>query len=571
LTFSDEHQCFQGGARRKTGLFNLTLGSSKVVTESITRQEVPRSEAAESIKRFGVGKLSRIDDGNFVIQWFRRRSLIKYLVNWGRLSSLFPVHLTTACCSVEFAGTVGSRYDPERFGILNAVGSLRQSDLLIVEGTVTTKMAQRVRIIYDQMPEPKYVVAMGACLPPYTPVYTPAGPKMISDINVGDAVFSYDEAGHRVALSRVTAKMHNGVRRVYRIKADSYGVEATEDHPIAVYEEAETHEWRIFSYALSMTMRGIGISYVAESLGVPVKTLSYWLSQPPPRYGYTIKWKPLREVRVGDLIPVLNFELKRNSPLIAYEGKDLVGTPSLEQDAVMTVAASNASDTMVQSSGEDARRSPIGVYSSPRAHVACTSNVLIDSNDRIGLGGSEYPLSPRMQHHRGMAELSISRGINASDIQGGYSLNATAWRKVMGHCSVKPTHPPIADAQSVKPGCSGMMRDNPIEPIKGKESLPKSDNSYVSLARVSSIEYIGYVTVFDIEVEHYHNFFAHGVLVHNCAISGGLYAKDSYNVLQGVDDIVPVDVYVPGCPPNPRTLIQGFILLRDKILNEDLV
>ncbi|MDW8073724.1 MAG: NADH-quinone oxidoreductase subunit NuoB [Nitrososphaerota archaeon] len=100
---------------------------------------------------------------NFVIQWFRRRSLIKYIVNWGRLSSLFPVHLTTACCSVEFAGTVSPRYDPERFGILNAVGSLRQSDLLLVEGTVTTKMAQRVRIIYDQMPEPKYVIAMGAC------------------------------------------------------------------------------------------------------------------------------------------------------------------------------------------------------------------------------------------------------------------------------------------------------------------------------------------------------------------------------------------------------------------------
>jgi NADH-quinone oxidoreductase subunit B len=58
---------------------------------------------------------------------------------------------------------VGSRYDPERFGVLNAVGSLRQSDLLLVEGTVTAKMAQRVRVIYDQMPDPKWVIAMGAC------------------------------------------------------------------------------------------------------------------------------------------------------------------------------------------------------------------------------------------------------------------------------------------------------------------------------------------------------------------------------------------------------------------------
>jgi NADH-quinone oxidoreductase subunit B len=149
--------------RPKTGIFNITLGSSRVVIDSIKSEQVPPPAVKESLKKYGVGRLNDVGGGNLIIQWFKRRSLIKYLVNWGRLSSLFPVHLTTACCSVEFAGTVGSRYDPERFGILNAVGSLRQSDLLIVEGTVTTKMAQRVRIIYDQMPEPKYVIAMGAC------------------------------------------------------------------------------------------------------------------------------------------------------------------------------------------------------------------------------------------------------------------------------------------------------------------------------------------------------------------------------------------------------------------------
>ncbi len=157
------HLCTYTGGRRKTGLFNLTLGSSRVVVESISEEVVPPQIVPESVRRYGVGKLNQDGGGNVIIQWFRRRSLIKYIVNWGRLSSLFPVHLTTACCSVEFAGTVSPRYDPERFGILNAVGSLRQSDLLIVEGTVTTKMAQRVRIIYDQMPEPKYVMAMGAC------------------------------------------------------------------------------------------------------------------------------------------------------------------------------------------------------------------------------------------------------------------------------------------------------------------------------------------------------------------------------------------------------------------------
>ncbi|MGC2309898.1 MAG: NADH-quinone oxidoreductase subunit NuoB [Nitrososphaeraceae archaeon] len=58
----------------------------------------------------------------------------------------------------------GPRYDIERFGILEAFGSLRQCDLIVVQGTVTRKMAPRLRMVYDQMPEPKYVIAMGACV-----------------------------------------------------------------------------------------------------------------------------------------------------------------------------------------------------------------------------------------------------------------------------------------------------------------------------------------------------------------------------------------------------------------------
>ena len=88
---------------------------------------------------------------------------LRYLANWGRLYSLWPVHLETACCSVEVGAAAGSRFDMERFGVLEAFGSLRQCDLLIVMGTVTRKLAPRLKLIYDQMADPKWVIAMGAC------------------------------------------------------------------------------------------------------------------------------------------------------------------------------------------------------------------------------------------------------------------------------------------------------------------------------------------------------------------------------------------------------------------------
>ena len=79
-----------------------------------------------------------------------------YAINWGRIWSLWPVHIETACCSVEFGAASSPRYDVERFGIIEAFGSLRQCDLVVVQGTITRKMAPRLRLVYDQMPEPKY-------------------------------------------------------------------------------------------------------------------------------------------------------------------------------------------------------------------------------------------------------------------------------------------------------------------------------------------------------------------------------------------------------------------------------
>ncbi len=84
------------------------------------------------------------------------------LHNWARLSSLWPLLYGTACCFIEFAALIGSRFDFDRFGLVPR-SSPRQADLLIVAGTVTMKMGPALVRLYEQMPDPKYVIAMGAC------------------------------------------------------------------------------------------------------------------------------------------------------------------------------------------------------------------------------------------------------------------------------------------------------------------------------------------------------------------------------------------------------------------------
>lgn len=85
------------------------------------------------------------------------------LVNWGRKSALWPMTFGLACCAIEMIATGAGRFDIDRFGAGVFRPSPRQSDLIIVAGTVTLKMGPVVRRVYDQMPEPKWVIAMGAC------------------------------------------------------------------------------------------------------------------------------------------------------------------------------------------------------------------------------------------------------------------------------------------------------------------------------------------------------------------------------------------------------------------------
>ena len=84
------------------------------------------------------------------------------LYNWARLSSLWPLLFGTACCFIEFAALIGSRFDFDRFGLVPR-SSPRQADLIITAGTITMKYAPILVRLYEQMPEPKYVIAMGAC------------------------------------------------------------------------------------------------------------------------------------------------------------------------------------------------------------------------------------------------------------------------------------------------------------------------------------------------------------------------------------------------------------------------
>ena len=90
-------------------------------------------------------------------------SKIDSIINWIRKNSIWPMPMGLACCAIELMGAASSRFDISRFGMEVMRFSPRQADCMIVAGTVTYKMAEVVKRIYDQMSEPKWVVAMGAC------------------------------------------------------------------------------------------------------------------------------------------------------------------------------------------------------------------------------------------------------------------------------------------------------------------------------------------------------------------------------------------------------------------------
>jgi len=89
--------------------------------------------------------------------------LLDDMINWGRSNSMWPLTFATSCCGIEFMSVGAARYDFARFGFEVTRNSPRQADVIIVAGTIVDKMAPILKRLYDQMAEPKYVIAMGSC------------------------------------------------------------------------------------------------------------------------------------------------------------------------------------------------------------------------------------------------------------------------------------------------------------------------------------------------------------------------------------------------------------------------
>ena len=117
----------------------------------------PEEQAAELPVDFPGEVIPAGNGGNIVV------SKLDQVINWGRKNSLWSLYFGTSCCAIEMMQTGAARNDYARFGFEVARTTPRQADLIIIAGTITNKMAPVLRRLYDQMAEPKYVIAMGAC------------------------------------------------------------------------------------------------------------------------------------------------------------------------------------------------------------------------------------------------------------------------------------------------------------------------------------------------------------------------------------------------------------------------
>ncbi|MBA7597066.1 NAD(P)H-quinone oxidoreductase subunit K, chloroplastic [subsurface metagenome] len=142
----------------------MEVGEVRRYIYSDTELDQAEGEQIEALKAYSRQPIP--DPDRWLDEELRRNILlttVDTVINWARRSSLWPAVCFPACCAFEFITTAASRFDISRFGMEIIRASPRQADLMITAGTLTWKMAPNIKRIYDQMAEPKWVIAMGAC------------------------------------------------------------------------------------------------------------------------------------------------------------------------------------------------------------------------------------------------------------------------------------------------------------------------------------------------------------------------------------------------------------------------